>query len=103
MAKTPAGTTTRESTIASALLLRRNMDRALAEITSGRHTVETALNVSAEDAISRLYIVKVLESFVSIGKIRARNVLDELSISHKCQVANLKPLEIAAIIEKFLS
>lgn len=101
MAKTPAGTTVRESTIASALLLRQNMDRALVEITSGRHTVESALNVSADDAISRLYVVKVLESFVGIGKVRARYVLDELSISHKCQVENLKPFEISAISEKF--
>jgi hypothetical protein len=44
------------------------------------------LQKSDEEALNRLYVVKVLESFKVVGKVRARQALDDLRIEHKRKI-----------------
>lgn len=94
MATQPAQTTSllaaRENVIAVAGELRHQMSQVLVEIAKGNLSLEKALIAEKNLAHGNLYVVKVLESFSQIGKVRAREVLDENQIAHKCKVANLQ-------------
>jgi ribosomal protein S13 len=49
--------------------------------------------------LNQLYVVKVLESFSHVGKIRARQVLDALQISHKHKIGVLNQDQRTLIVE----
>ena len=55
---------------------------------------------SDEEALNRLYVVKVLESFKAVGKIRARQALDALQIEHKRKITNLTLVERDALLRE---
>ena len=89
MAPTPVGFETREIAIGGVLDLRLKMNQVLEQITNGIRSLPAVLQSGDETALNQLYIVKVLESFSSIGKIRARQALEDLKISHKLKVGDL--------------
>ncbi|MFM8689067.1 MAG: hypothetical protein ACKODR_09965, partial [Acidimicrobiaceae bacterium] len=62
-------------------------------------SLSAVIQTSDELPLTQLYIVKALESFSHIGKIRARQVLDELKISHKQKVGELSQKQRQLIIE----
>ena len=55
---------------------------------------------SDEEALNRLYVVKVLESFKVVGKIRARQALDDLRIEYKRKISNLTSAERDALLRE---
>lgn len=85
----PVGFGTREIAIAGVLDLRLQMNQVLEQIVSGERSLTLVMQPSDELPLNQLYVVKVLESFLSIGKIRARQALDDLNISHKQKICNL--------------
>lgn len=89
MATMPVGFGTREIAIAGVLDLRLQMNQVLEQIVSGERSLTLVMQPSDELPLNQLYVVKVLESFSSIGKIRARQALDDLNISHKQKICNL--------------
>lgn len=99
MATSPAGINTREVAISAVLELRVAMNKVLEQIASGDRSLSTVMQTSDELSLTQLYIVKALESFSQIGKIRARQVLDELKISHKQKVGALTQKQRQLIIE----
>ncbi|MFM7651116.1 MAG: hypothetical protein ACKO6O_09030 [Acidimicrobiaceae bacterium] len=99
MATSPAGINTREVAISAVLELRVAMNKVLEQIASGDRSLSAVIQTSDELPLTQLYIVKALESFSRIGKIRARQVLDELKISHKQKVGELSQKQRQLIIE----
>ena len=99
MATSPAGINTREVAISAVLELRVAMNKVLEQIASGDRSLLEVIQTSDELPLTQLYIVKALESFSHIGKIRARQVLDELKISHKQKVGALTQKQRQLIIE----
>lgn len=99
MATSPAGINTREVAISAVLELRVAMNKVLEQIASGDRSLSVVMQTSDELPLTQLYIVKALESFSHIGKIRARQVLDELKISHKQKVGELSQKQRQLIIE----
>ncbi|MFM7493005.1 MAG: hypothetical protein ACKO2A_03735 [Acidimicrobiaceae bacterium] len=99
MATSPAGINTREVAISAVLELRVAMNKVLEQIASGDRSLSAVIQTSDELPLTQLYIVKTLESFSHIGKIRARQVLDELKISHKQKVGELSQKQCQLIIE----
>ena len=89
MTTTPVGLLNREAVIAGVLDLRLKMDQVLEQIANGVRSLSEVLQPCDDLALNQLYMVKILESFSSIGKIRARQALDELKISHKLKACNL--------------
>ena len=89
MATSPADINTREIAISAVLKLRVAMNKVLEQIASGERSLTLVMQPSDELPLNELYVVKVLESFSHIGKIRARQVLDSLQISHKHKIGLL--------------
>jgi ribosomal protein S13 len=65
------------------------MNKVLEQIANGDRSLSLILQPSDELPLNQLYVVKVLESFSHVGKIRARQVLDALQISHKHKIGVL--------------
>ena len=99
MATSPAGINTREITISAVLELRVAMNKVLEQIANGDRSLSLILQPSDELPLNQLYVVKVLESFSHIGKIRARQVLDALQISHKHKIGVLNQEQRTLIVE----
>jgi hypothetical protein len=99
MATSPAAINTRELAISAVLELRVAMNKVLEEIANGTRSLSSLLQASDELPVIQLYVVKALESFSQIGKIRARQVLDELKISQKKKVGDLSHEQRRLIIE----
>ena len=90
----------RVSALASALNLRTEMSHVLEEISTGSLSFLEVLAKSINDeATSRLYVVKALESIPMVGKIKARRVMAELGITQKRRVDSLSPQERASLIK----
>ncbi|MFM8853017.1 MAG: hypothetical protein ACKOGL_07455, partial [Acidimicrobiaceae bacterium] len=75
------------------------MNKVLEQIANGDRLLSAVMQTSEELPLNQLYVVKALESFSQIGKIRARQVLDELKISHKQKVGELSQKQCQLIIE----
>lgn len=84
----------RSVAIASAQLLRQEMSRVLAEISAGSLSISDVLTKNkSHEATNRLYLVKALESVVSIGKIKARRIMADLEITEKRRIESLSSQE----------
>ena len=107
----------RKSVIASAYSLRCKMSQVLLDIASGsvklsdllkEDSVDTVDTVDTFDtvetfsaAIKRLYIVKALEAFQHVGKVKARRLMADLEITEKRRIESLTINERQALFEKF--
>jgi hypothetical protein len=107
----------RKSVIASAYSLRCKMSQVLLDIASGsvklsdllkEDSVDTVDTVDTFDtvetfsaAIKRLYIVKALEAFQHVGKVKARRLMAALEITEKRRIESLTINERQALLEKF--
>ena len=99
MATSPADINTRENAISAVLRLRVEMNKILEQIANGERSLSSILQPSDDLPLKQLYVVKALESFSQIGKIRARQVLDELNISHKHKIGELSQNQRESIFE----
>jgi len=100
MATTPLGLETRERIIAGVLELRQKMNIVLDQIKDGSRSKSSVLQSTEEFALSYIYVVKALESFSDVGKIRARQVLDEMKISHKLKLGDLADDERMSLLRR---
>lgn len=107
----------RKSVIASAYSLRCKMSQVLLDIASGsvklsdllkEDSVDTVDTVDTFDtvetfsaAIKRLYLVKALEAFQHVGKVKARRLMAALEITEKRRIESLTINERQALLEKF--
>ena len=98
MAKTPIGLETREMSIARVRELRQKMNIVIDQIKDGSRSKSAVFQRTEEYALGYLYVVKALECFSDVGKIRARQTLDELKISHKLKLRDLADDERVLIL-----
>ena len=101
MATTSEGTATRDLAIAGAASMRQQMDQILREISEGKFSIDSIFKTDGNAALNQLYVLKILERFASIGKVRARSGLDALKISHKCRFSSLESRQREALIKEF--
>jgi hypothetical protein len=100
MASSSIDVESRQSAIARVSGARREMSEVLLEIAAEMRSMAAVLQKSDEEALNRLYVVKVLESFKVVGKIRARQALDDLRIEHKRKISNLTSVERDALLRE---
>ena len=100
MASSSIDLESRQSAIARVSSARREMTEVLLEIAAEKRSMAMVLQTSDEEALNRLYVVKVLESFKVVGKIRARQALDALQIEHKRKITNLTLVERDALLRE---
>ena len=100
MASSSIDVESRQSAIARVSGARREMSEVLLEIAAEKRSMGAVLQKSDEEALNRLYVVKVLESFKVVGKIRARQALDDLQIEHKRRISNLTSAERDALLRE---
>jgi hypothetical protein len=107
----------RKSVIASAYSLRCKMSQVLLDIASGSVKLSDLLKEDSVDtvdtfdtfdtvetfsaAIKRLYLVKALEAFQHVGKVKARRLMAALEITEKRRIESLTINERQALLEKF--
>lgn len=101
MATTSEGTATRDLAITSAASMRQQMDQILREISEDKFSIDSIFKTDGNAALNQLYVLKALERFASIGKVRARSGLDALKISHKCRFSSLESRQREALIKEF--
>ena len=99
MATSPADINTRKIAVSTVRELRVAMNKVLEQIASGERSLTLVMYSSDDLPLNELYVVKVLESFSHIGKIRARQVLDTLQISHKHKIGLLNQDQRTLIVE----
>lgn len=100
MASSSIDVESRQSAIARVSGARREMSEVLLEIAAEKRSMAAVLQKSDEEALNRLYVVKVLESFKVVGKVRARQALDDLRIEHKRKISNLTLAERDALLRE---
>ena len=100
MASSSIDLESRQSAIARVSSARREMTEVLLEIAADKRSIAMVLQTSDEEALNRLYVVKVLESFKVVGKVRARQALDALQIEHKRKITNLTLVERDALLRE---
>ncbi len=100
MASSSIDVESRQSAIARVSGARREMSEVLLEIAAEQRSMAAVLQKSDEEALNRLYVVKVLESFKVVGKVRARQALDDLRIEHKRKISNLTSVERDALLRE---
>ncbi len=100
MASSSINVESRQSAIARVSGARREMSEVLFEIAAEKRSMTAVLQKSDEEALNRLYVVKVLESFKVVGKVRARQALDDLRIEHKRKISNLTSVERDALLRE---
>ena len=100
MASSSIDVESRQSAIARVSGARREMSEVLLEIAAEKRSMAAVLQKSDEEALNRLYVVKVLESFKVVGKVRARQALDDLRIEHKRKISNLTSVERDALLRE---
>ena len=101
----------RKSVIASAYSLRWKMSQVRLDIASGSVKLSDLLKEDSVDtfdtvetfsaAIKRLYLVKALEAFQHVGKVKARRLMAALEITEKRRIESLTINERQALLEKF--
>ncbi|MBP6995807.1 MAG: 30S ribosomal protein S13 [Phycicoccus sp.] len=53
------------------------------------------------DAIGKMKVIALLESLPGVGRVKARQIMDEVGIAESRRVRGLGPNQVAALIERF--
>ena len=91
----------RRAVIEKAHTIRKEMTQVQMQLATASLSLAAALDITNPDAaVSRLYVVKLLESVPGVGKVRARRVMSDIGISAKCRVLELGPNERAELLKE---
>lgn len=79
--------------------LRVALKELINEIADGSLSVAQVLSMGDDDR-TYVYVVKALEAVPGIGKVRARRILEELSIGEQARVCELSAMQRDRVIER---
>lgn len=79
----------RKEALAKAAEARKARAEIKAKLKSGRMTLTDILGKAGEDTVGKMKVSAVLESLPSVGKVRARKIMEELEISTSRRVRGL--------------
>ena len=78
------------------------MSQVLLDIANGTLNLSDVLIKNADhEATKRLYLVKALEVFRHVGKVKARRLMADLEITEKRRIESLSVSERQALLDKF--
>ena len=69
--------------------------------TSGESIEEVIVAGQQNDAIGKMRVSALLESMPGIGRVRARQIMDEVGIAHSRRVRGLGANQTAALVKRF--
>ncbi|MFM7819736.1 MAG: hypothetical protein ACKPAF_02590 [Actinomycetota bacterium] len=101
MASAPTTRKARELLLAEASKMRGQISEMLAEIADEKFSLDDLLNRRQDQVLAQIYVVKVLEKFSKIGKVRAREGLDALHIAHKLRFGDLNAEQAKVLLREF--
>jgi hypothetical protein len=64
---------------------------------------DVVLAGQSNDIIGRMKVLALLEAMPGVGKVRARQIMDELGISQSRRVRGLGANQVAALVSRFAS
>jgi hypothetical protein len=84
--------------------LRQQIDSLLSEVQSGTRRIDSVFGFAEADLASdHVYVVKLVEVVPGIGKIKARQLLDDLHIDHTEHVGELDESQRSHILQQINS
>ncbi len=97
MAVSPAATESRQQTLAQLSAHRVALQSVIHEVSVGRLSLNDVFRRAAvvdhDDALRRVYLVKLAEVLPSVGKVRARRVLADHGLDERTRVGDV-PQEV---------
>ena len=91
----------RQQALEKAAEARRKRAELKAQLKSGNTSLATVLNKDEDDTVGKMKVSAVLESMPGVGKVRARQIMEEIGISESRRVRGLGANQIAALVERF--
>ena len=90
----------RADALAKAAEARRARAELKGELKSGKLSLEQVLKRD-DDTVGKMKVSVVLESLPGVGKVRAKNIMDELDISSSRRVRGLGAKQREQLVQKF--
>ncbi len=92
----------RSAALEKAAAARRERAAVKNRLKNARGSLATVLAEGKEnDAIGKMRVVALLESMPGVGRVRARQIMDEVGIAHSRRVRGLGPNQVAALTTRF--
>lgn len=93
----------RQAALAKASASRKRRAEVKAQIKSGEHDIDSVLTLaSTDEAVGKMRVKELLESFTGVGKIRASTMMERLNISPTRRIQGLGRHQIKQLREEFL-
>ena len=92
----------RQAALAKASASRKRRAEVKAQIKSGEHNIDSVLTLAGTDeAVGKMRVKELLESFTGVGKIRANTMMERLNISPTRRIQGLGRHQIRELREEF--
>ena len=70
------------------------------EMKAGKMSMQDVIDKKAEDIVGGMRVKYVLESMPGIGKVRAKEIMDQIGIDENRKVKGLGTRQVAALLER---
>ena len=93
----------RQQALLKAAAARKRRAEVKEKLKSGELSIDNILEISkSEDAVAKMRVKELLESFSGVGKVRAQSLMERLNISPSRRIQGLGRLQIKQLREEFM-
>ena len=90
----------RQEALAKAQKVRKERAAMREEMKAGKMTMANVIDRKAEEIVGGMRVKYVLESMPGIGKVRAKEIMDQIGIDENRKVKGLGTRQVAALLER---
>lgn len=102
MALPPLTPEQRAQALEKAAAARRERAAVKNRLKNARGSLAAVLHEGRDnDAIGKMKVIALLESLPGVGRVKARQIMEEVGIAESRRVRGLGPNQVAALIERF--
>lgn len=102
MALPPLTPEQRAAALERAALARRERAEVKARLKHSQGSIKDVIEAGrSNDAIGKMRVTALLEAMPGVGRVRARQIMDEVGIAHSRRVRGLGANQINALLDRF--
>lgn len=90
----------RQKALEKAQKVRKERAAMREEMKAGKMSMQNVIDRKAEDIVGGMRVKYVLESMPGIGKVRAKEIMDQIGIDENRKVKGLGTRQVAALLER---
>jgi len=90
----------RQKALEKAQKVRKERAAMREEMKAGKMTMQNVTDRKAEDIVGGMRVKYVLESMPGIGKVRAKEIMDQIGIDENRKVKGLGTRQVTALLER---